>query len=133
MMKTHYEAYEITRQHAVELDFEKYCDIYEISRTDMEEAAEGTSGKRFDADEANSLKALKFDLQKLHILRKLFLCSLLALDANGGKSDFARWTAAAEMMKRVCIASTKMTSDVDDVLSEEEGMSTSCSSLERVT
>lgn len=103
------------------VDLEKYCDIYEISRTDMELAAEIASADKTDMEDADTLKALKYQLQNLHIVRKLFLCSLLALDADGGKSDFARWAAATETMNHILVQSRKMALDIEDVLGEEEG------------
>ncbi len=121
MLKDCYQAYLITKPLAVEVDLEKYCDIYEISRTDMELAAEIVGAGESEMEEADTLKALKYQLQNLHIVRKLFLCSLLALDADGGKPDFARWSAATEMMSRISVESKKMALYVEDVLGEEEG------------
>ena len=74
-----------------------------------------------EIEDADTLKALKYQLQNLHIVRKLFLCSLLALDADGGKSDFARWAAATEIMNRVSVELRRMALDIEEVLGDEEG------------
>lgn len=107
----------------MEIDLEKYYDIYEISRTDMDEAKEFANAENYNSEEANSLTALKIALQKLHMIRKLFLCSLLALDADGGKSDFPRWAAATDTMRHISAETTKMTRTIDDILREEESES----------
>ena len=126
MLLPHYQAYQSLRPLALESDLEKYYDIYEISRTDMHEAAEFASAEVFGSEEASSLKALKIGLQKLHLIRKLFLCSLLAVDADGGESDFPRWAAATETMQHLSAETAKMTGTVDDILREEESKLHNC-------
>ena len=121
MLKECYQAYTITKPFALDVDLEKYYDIYEISRTDMELAAEIAGDDKIEMEEVDTLKALRYQLQNLHIVRKLFLCSLLALDADGGKSDFVRWASATETMARVSVESMKMTLEVEDVLRDQEG------------
>lgn len=121
MLVPYYQAYQVLRPLAVDLDLEKYYDIYEISQTDMDDAKEIRNVEILDSEGADSLKSLKVSLQKLHMIRKLFLCSLLALEADGGKSDFLRWAMATETMKRLSLETTKMTSCIDDILKEEEG------------
>ncbi len=123
MLSPYYEAYQYLRALAVELDLEKYYDVYEISSTDMYEAAEFASAEIINSDEADSLRALRLGLQKLHIIRKLFLCSLLALDADGGKSDFPRWGAAIETMRRLSAETAKMSGAIDEILQEEDSKS----------
>lgn len=123
MLSPHYQAYQSLRPLAVELDLEKYYDIYEISRTDMDEAEEFANAETIDPEEASSLTALKITLQKLHMIRKLFLCSLLALDADGGKSDFQRWALATDAMRHISAETAKLTRTIDDILREEESKS----------
>lgn len=126
MLSPHYQAYQSLRTLALEADLEKYYDIYEISRTDMYEAAEFACAGIFDTEEASSLKALKIGMQKLHNIRKLFLCSLLAVDADGGESDFPRWAAATETMQHLSAETAKMTGAIDDILQEEESKLHNC-------
>lgn len=120
MLSSYHQACQVLRPLAVDLDLEKYYDIYEISRSDMD-IVEDINAEILDSEAADSLKSLKVSLQKLHMIRKLFLCSLLALEADGGKSDFSRWAAAIETMRRITWETTKITSCIDDILREEEG------------
>lgn len=87
----------------------------------MEETEEYSNAEQSSSADAYSLMALKIGLQRLHVVRKLFLCSLLALDADGGKSDFARWTAAIKMMRHVAKETNAMAISVDSDLWEEQG------------
>lgn len=89
----------------------------------MDEAQEFANAEVFESEEANSLTDLKSAMQKLHLIRKLFLCSLLALDADGGKSDFPRWAAATDTMRHISAETAKMTRTIDDILREEESES----------
>ena len=121
MLLPYHQAYQVLRPLAVDLDLEKYYDIYEISRTDMDDADEIKNVENVDSEDTDSLKSLKIGLQRLHVIRKLFLCSLLALEADGGKSDFFRWAKATETMRNLSFETAKMTSCIDDILREEEG------------
>jgi len=121
MFAPYYEAYQSLKIHAVGLDLEKYYDVYEISRTDMEDAELVAHVKASDIEDADTLQDLKVGLQKLHIIRKLLLCTLLALNADGSKLDFQRWSEATEAMKRVTSLTAKMIYDIDEILEDEEG------------
>lgn len=124
MFSPYYDAYQTLKPYAVDLDLEKYYDIYEISRTDMEDAELVANVKPSEIEDADTLQDLKVGLQKLHTIRKLFLCTLLALNADGSKLDFHSWSTASEVMKAVSSMTAKMTFDIDDVMGEEEGRST---------
>lgn len=121
MLLPYYQAYQLLTPLAVGTDLEKYYDIYEISRTDVDNAEGVMNVEILDSEWPESLKSLKIGLHKLHIIRKLFFCSLLALDADGGKSDFSRWALAIETMKHLSSETTKMTCCIDEILREEEG------------
>lgn len=122
----YYRAFEETRTLAVEADLEKYYDIYEISRTEMLEV-EGVkdvgSSESSDSSEV-TLRSFKVGSQKLHVSRKLFLCSLLALSADGSKVDFAKWSTATRIMDSLSVETSKATQEVDDILGAEEGKRT---------
>ena len=121
MFSPYYEAYEDLKPLAINLDLEKYYDIYEISLTDMEDAELVVNVNASDIEDADTLQDLKVGLQKLHLIRKLFLCTLLALDADGSKSDSQRWSVATETMNRVSSLTSKMVFNIDKVLGDEEG------------
>lgn len=121
MFSPYYRAYQNLKPFAATLDLDKYFDIYEISRTDLEYAELVGNVEPAEIEDADTLQDLKVGLQKLHILRKLVLCTLLALDADGSKSDFRRWSVAVEMMSSVTSLTATMISNIDEVMGEEEG------------
>lgn len=123
MFSPYYRVYESLKPFATTLDLEKYYDIYEISRTDIENAELVAKTELAENEDADTLQDLKVALQKLHILRKLVLCTLLALTADGSKLDFRRWSVAVETMSSVTTLTARMTSSIDEVMGEEEGRS----------
>lgn len=96
----------------------KYYDIYDIALEDLE-SIESTLARQSSEDQY-SLRALRDLFGKLYSVRKSVLCCLLALSADGGGSDIARWTSAVEEMRELAavtgISMTKMTS----ILNEED-------------
>ena len=121
MFSLYYRLQQSLKPFAATLDLEKYYDIYEISRTDLEDAELVANVDFREIEYADTLQDLKVGLEKLHILRKLVLCTLLALDADGSKSDFRRWSVAVEMMCKFSSLTAKMTLNIDEVMGEEEG------------
>lgn len=121
MFSPYYRVYQSLKPFAATLDLDKYYDIYEISRTDLEDAQLVANVEPAEIEDADTLQDLKVGLQKLHILRKLVLCALLALDADGSKSDFRRWSVAVDMMSSVTSFTARMISNINEVMGEEEG------------
>ena len=121
MFPPYYQAYRSLKPFAVELDMEKYYDIYEISRNDMEDAEALANQEISEIGSVCTLRDLKIGLHNLHIVRKLFLCTLLALNADGSNTDFHRWSSATETMTAVISITTKMTTSIDEIMGEEEG------------
>ncbi|KAI4227295.1 MAG: hypothetical protein L6R36_002502 [Xanthoria steineri] len=119
---SYHRAYEELKPLAVEVDLEKYLDIYEISRSEVAEFEFPNDADNLSIRE-DSLKAFKFDLQRLHVVRKLFFCSLLALGADGGKLDFARWSAATRIVDKVSAETRKATQDLDELFGAKENIS----------
>ena len=124
MLLPYAESYKILRPLAIDLDLEKYYDIYEITQSDIQEIEELAMGNEPKVEDSENLKSLKLDLQKLYIARKLFLCSLLALDADGGKPDFPRWALATSTMQTLSLASVSAAHSLSHILDEEERFST---------
>lgn len=121
MFSPYYRVYHCLKPFAATLDLEKYYDIYEISQTDLADAGLLANVELAEIENADTLQDLKVGLQKLHILRKLMLCTLLALHTDGSKSDFRRWSIAVEMMSSVTSLTARMISNIDEVMGEEEG------------
>lgn len=122
-----FSAYQSLKPLAVEADLDKYYDIYEITRAEREDTEHFTRTDVVGLEEIESLKYFKTGLAKLHILRKLFLCGLLALEADGGKTDFARWPAAVETMQTLSFETLAVVATVDMIL-QEEGKRSLCDS-----
>lgn len=97
---------------------EKYLDIYEISDFDISDASRLFSQDEFEDTE--SLRTLKILSSRLYTMRKLFLCSLLALDASGESRDLERWTVAVEALQNLNESIKAASSKLQGVLSEEE-------------
>lgn len=102
-------------------DLEKYLDVYEIGPQDVQEATIGFQADEFEDNE--SLKALRMWQYRFSVLRKVFLCSLLSLEADGGRSDFGRWRTAVEHMERVAIVTGESAEKINLILQEEEQFS----------
>jgi len=118
MLGPYMEACKVFRLLTEEHDLEKYFEIYEISPSDLRDIEIGASEASSEDDE--TLKSLKASLYRLHTVRKIFLCSLLALDADGGKPDFARWGIAVQEMQRLALMTAESTEKLNKILSEEE-------------
>jgi hypothetical protein len=117
------EASEALRPLAVELDLEKYHDIYEISQSDIQDVFCLGKDDEQGGEDAEALKFLKLGLQRLYLVRKLFLCSLLALDADGSKYDLPRWSLAINLMQDLSTKSTTAAFELDKVLIESDRFS----------
>lgn len=100
------------------MDLEKYYDIYDISDIDHSEAMLGFSETEFE--DLKSLRALKILAARFHTTRKVFLCCLLALSADGGKSDFIRWSTAMDEISGVSEVTQESEGRLRQVLREEE-------------
>jgi hypothetical protein len=101
-----------------QIDLEKYYDIYDLNDIDLSEAMVGYSETEFEDSE--SLRALKILTARFHTARKVFLCCLMALDANGAKSDFSCWSSALEEIRGVATMTSEAESRLRRILSEEE-------------
>lgn len=99
-MTPYSQAFQILRPLTQESDLDKYYDIYDVRNADIEYLTlAGGCIREDEFEDLESLKALKALLHRLHTTRKVFLCCLLALDANGGYSDFSTWRTVVEQLK----------------------------------
>jgi hypothetical protein len=108
----------ILKQLIEEDDLEKYLDVYDVSNPALQEAAQGYSESEFE--DAETLKVLRVLQYRLFTLRRVYLCSLLALEADGGKPDFTRWAAAVDSISILTAATGKWSEKFNSVLTEEE-------------
>jgi hypothetical protein len=100
------------------MDLEKYYDIYDISDEDCSETMLGYSDTEFE--DLESLKVLKILAARFYTTMKIFLCCLMALDANGGKPDLLRWSTAVDEVHRVCAVTAAAEERLRRILTEEE-------------
>ncbi|KAE8152997.1 Mysoin-binding motif of peroxisomes-domain-containing protein [Aspergillus avenaceus] len=96
----------------------KYYDIYDISQEELADA-EAVFVER-TIDDQYSLRALRTLFGRLYIVRKSILCCLLALGADGGGSDIARWSAAIEQMQELAQVTGKSTQKMANILNEDD-------------
>lgn len=108
----------LLRQLIQEEDLEKYLDVYEISNPDLQEAAQGYSASEFEDGE--SLKALRTLQYRLSTLRRVYLCSLLACEADGGTPDFTRWSTVADSILNLARLIGQWSETFNRTLAEEE-------------
>lgn len=101
-----------------QLDLERYYDIYDISDLDMSDALQGYSESEFD--DMESLRALKIAASRLHIMRKMFLCALLSMEAKGDESDFLRWSTVGESLRGLNEAIAESDERLKSILGEEQ-------------
>lgn len=101
-----------------EEDLEKYLDVYDVSNPDLQEAGLGYTEAEFE--DAETLKVLRVLQYRLVTLRRVFLCSLLALEADGGKPDFGRWSAVVDSMLALAAVTGEWSEKFNRVLAEEE-------------
>ena len=112
------EAYRALQPLADPSSLDKYYDVYDISDADMQEALLGYSDKEFE--DIESLRVLKILTSRFVTLRKMLLCCLLALGADGGKDDFTRWRTALEETKKLSEVTAEGEELMRSVLEQEE-------------
>ncbi|KAF3933963.1 hypothetical protein ABW19_dt0207690 [Dactylella cylindrospora] len=98
-------------------DLEKFYDIYDIRVSDLQEAGIGIDETEFD--DMESLKALKTLFQRLYVIRKIFICHLLALEARGGHGDHLQWHAVAAQLRLIGGLMADLCIEIKDILNEE--------------
>jgi hypothetical protein len=118
MVPLYKQAYTTIKPFTEEMDLEKYYDIYDISDSDFTEAMLGYTEDEFEDTE--SVRVLKILAARFYISRKILLCCLMALDAEGGQSDFLRWSTTSEEIRNVLTATGNSGERLNRILSEEE-------------
>lgn len=84
----------------------------------MQEAAQGYSTSEFE--DAETLRVLRTLQYRLSTLRRVYLCSLLALEADGGAPDFARWSTVVESMVLLARSVGDWSEKFNSILMEED-------------
>jgi hypothetical protein len=99
-------------------DLEKYLDVYEIAEPDVQEAFSGALISEIDDQE--SLSALRAMQWRFDTLRKVLLCHLLALPANGTQSDGIPWRTAVNVMETLSFITGLWAEKLNEILKEDE-------------
>jgi hypothetical protein len=71
-------------------------------------------------NDLDSLRSLKILAARFHTLRRIFLCGLMALHANGEKSDFPRWNSAVDEIKALAAVTGGAEERLRSILEEEQ-------------
>ena len=100
-----------------QLDLERYYDIYDISDLDMSDALQGYTESEFE--DMESLRTLKIAASRFHVLRKMFLCALLSMEAQGDDTDFVRWSTVVESLRMLNEATSTSYRRLSSILGEE--------------
>lgn len=116
----HIRACKSLRNLTQEVDLEKYYDIYDIQRENVENMAIGANKDEFD--EMESLKALKSLLHRLHTIRRILLCCFLAIDADGAHADYNGWRVVVVQLQELGNLMGELGGELRRILSEEEGI-----------
>ncbi|KAL4739746.1 proliferating cell nuclear antigen, C-terminal domain-containing protein [Aspergillus similis] len=96
----------------------KYYDIYDISQEDLMEVETALADR--ETEDQFSLRGLRTLFGRLYLVRKSILCCLLALGADGGGSDIARWSTAIEQMRDLTTVTGQNMQRMTSVLNEED-------------
>ncbi|QIW95866.1 hypothetical protein AMS68_001384 [Peltaster fructicola] len=105
------DALTLLRPYASEEDLDRYYEIYDINPQDIKEATGPDALTTFEND-PESLKSLRVLSFRACVLRRVALCHLMSIPADGGKPDAQRWQRATTTMlaiKDIVIAA------VDDI------------------
>ncbi|KAL4928525.1 Mysoin-binding motif of peroxisomes-domain-containing protein [Aspergillus undulatus] len=113
----------IQAQHALQplsdsANLAKYYDIYDVSSEDLQEVEAAFADR--ETEDQFSLRGLRTLFGRLYLVRKSILCCLLALGADGGGSDIARWSTAVEQMRNLTTVTGDSMQRMTGILNEED-------------
>lgn len=97
----------------------KYGIVFDISKEEIEDAAETVNSGMVEQEGCETLRGLKSGLQKLLFIRKLFFCTVLAIEATEGNADFGKWSVAIQTMRHLTAETARFTTNIDDILNGE--------------
>lgn len=114
----HVQSCKILQPLAERLDLEKFYDIYDISDIDLSEILSERS--EIELEELESIRSLKILAARYNVIRKFFLCCLMALNASGTKNDIHRWNITMEEIHRIRKSTTKAAEELANLLNIDE-------------
>jgi len=96
--------------HAHPQDFDRFLEVYDVRKDDIEDAKIGFIDVQ--QEELESLRSLKLYQYRLSTLRRLLLCTLLSIPATGRQADAVRWRIAVAVMEYL----TQLLKDSNEIL-----------------
>lgn len=115
---TYEQASSVIKGFSEQMDLERYYDIYDISDLDMSDALQGYSESEFE--DMESLRTLKIAASRFHVMRKMFLCALLSMEAQGDETDFLRWSTVVESLRMLNEVTTSSYERLKSILGDED-------------
>lgn len=103
-----------------EEDLERFLDVYDIPHHAIQEALNPDLAQTEGEDDEESLKSLRLIGYQYTTLRRVVLCSLMSLEADGGKPDFPRWWAAIETMTSLSVTTATWAGKLNELIRETE-------------
>jgi hypothetical protein len=110
----------VTKPLAESKDLEKFLEVYDLEYVDLQELDVDAASP--DSEGENTLRSMKASLLRLYIIRKLYLCSLLAIPAVGGKPDLARWGAAIDNLETAAARTSEIVLELKEAMVEDDRM-----------
>lgn len=104
-------------------DLERFFDVYDISLQDARECLDKCTAMSILEDDPESLKSLRVLSYRAGVLRRVTLCSFMALEADGGHPDFPRWRSATSIIATLNSTISTSATRISSMLSEMESIS----------
>lgn len=98
---------------------ERFLDVYDVRNDDLQEAGCGYT-EEMEEEDPESLKFLRVHQSRYATLRRLLLCCLLSLEANGRGLDATRWRAAIMEIGRLATVNKNQSESMTTLLSDED-------------
>jgi hypothetical protein len=99
-------------------NFERQIEIHEVADPDIQESFSGATISEIEDQE--SLRALRTMHLRFSVLRRVFLCYLLSLEANGSGDDIQPWKATLEAIESLAKSTGEQAEKLNDMLREDE-------------
>jgi Mysoin-binding motif of peroxisomes len=99
-------------------NFERQIEIHEVADPDIQESFSGATISEIEDQE--SLRALRTMHLRFSVLRRVFLCYLLSLEANGSGDDIQPWKATLEAIESLAKLTGEQAEKLNDMLREDE-------------
>ena len=103
-------------------DLEKYYNICEIEENDVACITQEPTSNTPMLQPLDSLHQIRAGIGRLHIARKLVLCTLLALEAGRGKEDLRVWAMASDEMMALSVENSCCAEKLQQAFADEMGM-----------